>query len=269
MMKRGKAMIIDSHAHLMLPLERQIQWMDEANVDLTVLFTSTIHPEIATTLSELENEMNSLYAILNGTENPLTKRIYAIEQLVSVIKSAPERYLGFGSIPFALSYNENLIWIEKYILSNDFRGIGELAPQSGQIPQMDGLFRASQAVGGLPLWVHAFFPLNFIDIAELLNLAKRYPSVPTIIGHLGGMHWLATLREIFEIPNIYLDLSATFTTMAPAYAIKEFPDRCLFSSDAPYSSPLVARTILEHITHDERVLKQVLGENMAGLLKLS
>lgn len=261
-------MIIDSHAHVMLPPEKQIQWMDRANVDLTILFTSTIHPEIATNLSELEKEMNTLYDILNGTKNPLTERIHSIEQLASVIKSSPKRYIGFGSIPYGLSYDENLTWIEKYILANDFRGIGELTPQSGQISQIDDLFRASQEVGGLPLWVHAFFPLNFNDIKELLNLAKCYSSVPTIIGHLGGIHWLATLQEIYEIPNIYLDLSATFTTMAPTYAVKEFPNRCLFSSDAPYSSPLTARTILEQLIDDTGVLKQVLGENIAELLKV-
>ena len=112
------------------------------------------------------------------------------------------------------------------------------------------------------------FPLNLADIKELLDLARRYPAVPTIIGHLGGIHWLATLQGIREIPNLYLDLSATFTTMAPAYAIKEFPRRCLFSSDAPYSSPLAARTLLEQLTDDAGVLRQVLGENAAELLKL-
>jgi predicted TIM-barrel fold metal-dependent hydrolase len=261
-------MIIDSHAHVMLPPEKQLQWMDQADVDLTILFTSTIHPELATNLSELEKEMNTLYDILSGNKNPLIDRVQAIEELVSVIKSAPGKYVGFGSIPFGLPYNENLTWIEKHILANDFLGIGELSPQSGQIRQMDNLFRAAQELGGLPLWVHAFFPLTFTDIKELLNLAKRYPSVPTIIGHLGGIHWLATLREIHAVPNIYLDLSATFTTMAPSYAIKEFPSRCLFSSDAPYSSPFVARTILEQLTDDEGVLRQVLGENIAELLKL-
>lgn len=261
-------MIIDSHAHVMLPPEKQLQWMDEASVDLTILFTSTIHPESATNLAELEKEMNSLYGLLNGTKNPLTERIHAIEQLVSVIKSSPEKYLGFGSIPFGLSYDENLAWIEKHILPHDFRGIGELTPPSGQIPQLENLFRAAQEVGGLPLWVHAFFPLNWGDITELLNLARRYPSVPTILGHLGGTHWLAALREVFEIPSVYLDLSAVFTTMAPGWAIKEFPRRCLFSSDAPYSSPQAARTLLEPLMKDAGVSQQVLGGNAAELLKL-
>ena len=261
-------MIIDSHAHVMLPQEKQIQWMDEADVDLTVLFASTIHPETATSLAELETEMNTLYDILNGVKNPHLARVQALEQLGAVVRNAPDRYIGFGSIPFGLSYKENLHWIETNILANDFRGIGELTPPSGQIQQMEGLFQASQALGGLPLWVHAFFPLNFSDINDLLILAKKYPTVPTIIGHLGGIHWLSTLRAIGEIPNTYLDLSATFTTMAPSFALKEFPARTLFSSDAPYSSPLVARLVLEQLTDDKIILDQVLGENIATLLKL-
>lgn len=261
-------MIIDSHAHVMLPQEKQIQWMDEAGVDLTVLFASTIHPETATNLAELETEMNTLYDILNGVKNPHLARIQALEQLGSVVKTAPDRYLGFGSIPFGLSYQENLVWIEKYILANDFRGVGELTPPSGQIQQMEELFQASQALGGLPLWVHAFFPLNLTDIKELLTLAKNYPTVPTIIGHLGGIHWLSTLQSVREIPNTYLDLSATFTTMAPYFALKEFPTRTLFSSDAPYSSPLLARLVLEQLADDKSILDQVLGENIATLLKI-
>lgn len=261
-------MIIDSHAHVMLPQEKQIQWMDEARVDLTVLFASTIHPEMATSLIELETEMTRLYDILNGVTNPHRERVRALDQLRSVIRNRPERYIGFGSIPFGLSYKENLHWIETNILANEFRGIGELTPPSGQIERMEELFQASQAIGGLPLWVHTFFPLNSDDINRLLTLANHYPTVPTIIGHLGGVHWLSTLRAIRDIPNTYLDLSATFTTMAPYFALKEFPSRTLFSSDAPYSSPLVARLVLERLTDEKTVLNQVLGENIASLLKL-
>ena len=142
-------MIIDSHAHVMLPQEKQIQWMDEASVDLTVLFTSIIHPETATTLVELETEMNTLYDILNGVTNPHIARVQALEQLGAVIKNSPERYIGFGSIPFGLPYQENLAWIEKHILANDFRGIGELTPQSGQVQQMPESGFRNPGMGGL------------------------------------------------------------------------------------------------------------------------
>lgn len=261
-------MIIDSHAHVMLPQQRQLQLMEEANVDCTVLFTTSIHPETATSMEALEVELNSLYDILNGVKNPLNERIQAIAELAKIIKGNPTKYIGFGSIPFGLSYNENLAWINKYILANDFRGIGELTPGSGQVAQLESLFQASQEVGNLPLWVHTFMPLNFVDIKELLNLAKQYPTVPLILGHLGGMHWLNTLKAVKDIPNIYLDLSATFTTIAPSFAIREYPQRTFFGSDAPFCSPLTARTIIEQIVSDKHILEQVLGGNIAQLLNL-
>jgi predicted TIM-barrel fold metal-dependent hydrolase len=154
------------------------------------------------------------------------------------------------------------------LLANGFLGIGELAPGSGQVSQLETLFRASQEIGNLPLWVHTFFPLNFEDIKELLALARRYPTVPTIIGHMGGIHWLNTLKAIEDIPNTYLDLSATFTTIAPSFAIKEFPERTLFSSDAPYSSPLTMKTIIEQLVTDQYILDEVLGGNIARILQI-
>lgn len=98
--------------------------------------------------------------------------------------------------------------------------------------------------------------------------AQKHPDVPVIVGHLGGVNWLDTLKAVRDIPNVYLDLSATFTTMAPLFAIQEYPERCLFSSDAPYCSPLTARTIIEQIVKDRHVLEQVLGGNISRLLKI-
>jgi predicted TIM-barrel fold metal-dependent hydrolase len=261
-------MIIDGHAHVMLPPQRQLQLMEEAKVDCTILFTTTIHPETAISMEALESELNHLYDILNGVKNPLEERINAIAELAEVIKANPSKYIGFGSIPFGLSYNENLKWINKFILANNFRGIGELTPGSGLVSQLEPLFLASREVGNLPLWVHTFMPLIFKDIKELLLLAKKYPTVPLILGHLGGMHWLNTLKAVRDIPNIYLDLSATFTTIAPSFAIREYPQRTFFGSDAPYCSPLTARTIIEQIVSDKQILEQVLGGNIARLLNI-
>jgi len=261
-------MVIDSHAHVIFPPERQIQLMAEAEVDCTILFTSTIHPETSTNLDSFETELNKLYDILNGVTNPLNERIRAIKELTTVIERNPEKYIGFGSIPSGLSYNENLEWIDKYIVANSFWGIGELTPSSGTISQIEPLFRASLEFGNLPLWVHTFMPLNYEDIKELLLLAKMYPTVPLILGHLGGVNWLNTLKAVKDIPNAYLDLSATFTTMAPSFAIKEYPERTFFSSDAPYCSPLTARTIIEQLVKDRYVMEQVLGGNISRLLKI-
>lgn len=262
-------MVIDGHAHVMLPPGRQLAMMAEAGIDRTILFTSMVHPETAKDLIGFETELNKLYDILQGVKSPLQERIHAIEELAMIVKANPAQYIGFGSIPLGLTYDENMKWIETHILANCFRGIGELTPGSGLILQLEPLFRAARETGNLPLWVHTFMPLNFEDIKVLLTLAKQYSTVPLILGHLGGGHWLSMLKAVKDIPNTYLDLSATFTTMAPAFAIKEYPERTIFSSDAPYCSPLTARTIIEQIVSDQSILAQVLGGNVARLLQVA
>ena len=63
---RVNCMIIDSHEHLMLPSELQIEKMNEAGVDKTILFTTTPHPEKVSTLTEFKNEISVLFNILGG-----------------------------------------------------------------------------------------------------------------------------------------------------------------------------------------------------------
>lgn len=38
-------MIIDSHAHVVLPVEKHIEMMDSSGIDKTILFSTLVHPE--------------------------------------------------------------------------------------------------------------------------------------------------------------------------------------------------------------------------------
>ena len=77
-----------------------------------------------------------------------------------------------------------------------------------------------------------------------------------------------TIKLAKNHKNIYLDLSAVFTTIAPKLAIRELPDRTLFSSDAPYGSPKLSREMVELISPSDKVTEQVLGGNILKLLNL-
>ncbi len=252
----------------MLPFEKQLEWMDEAGVDKTILFSSTIHPETAPDLNAFEKEMAALDDILAGRKNPTQERLKAIEELTRSIDFNPSRYIGFGSMPMGFGMQESISWIEKHVIANRFHGIGELAPGTGQIAKLESVFAASAALGSLPLWVHSFFPLNFSDIQELLSLSAKYRTVPLILGHMGGIYWRQTLRLAKELPQVYLDLSASFTTLAPMMVARELPRRTLFSSDAPYTSPAAARSLMENAIKDPYIRARVFGENIAELLDL-
>ena len=265
-------MMIDSHEHIMLPTEKQLQMMDKAGVDKTILFCSTPHPENAASLTEIETEMAALGKVLSGAHNKETNRIRLkknIDDLTAVIAQYPNRFLGFGSVPLALSLPETKEWISSNILANGLRGIGEFTPSSdAQMQQLDTVVAAVQETAILPIWVHTFAPVTLSGIHLLMELCVKYPEIPVIFGHLGGTNWIETIKFTKTHTNVYLDLSAAFTSIATKMALIEVPDRCLFSSDAPYGEPYLYRQLIEFVSPSKETARRALGENIMELLQI-
>ena len=86
-------MIVDGHQHVMLPTSMQIQKMDEAGVDKTILFTTTPHVEKAetATLDAIGVEMQVLYQLLSGSYSPEAR----------IAKIKPSRMRQSGSMALA------------------------------------------------------------------------------------------------------------------------------------------------------------------------
>ncbi|XYJ23876.1 hypothetical protein ACSE3M_06430 [Bacillus velezensis] len=93
-------MIIDSHAHVVLPVEKHIEMMDSSGIDKTILFSTLVHPEKSESYDEFIQEMDVLNQILNNEINPLEARSKALEELRDAIAKYPDRFIGFGSVPF-------------------------------------------------------------------------------------------------------------------------------------------------------------------------
>jgi predicted TIM-barrel fold metal-dependent hydrolase len=266
-------MIIDSHAHLMLPVEKQITLMEKAGVDRTVLFTTTPHPERAVDLVTFEAELRILYNVLSGSyslEERLVKMRDTHAELEAVLKQYPDRFLGFGCVPLGLDFQTTGDWIEQQVIARGLVGVGEFTFASDTVQSLKVVLAVLMELPvKLPVWIHTFHPLNLTDLKELVVLARQFPRVPVIFGHMGGFHWLDTIKFAKEQANIYLDLSAAFTTIAPWLAIKELPERTLFSSDAPYGNPFLARKMVETVSESAEVTALVLGENLGRLLNLN
>ncbi|MFT8888166.1 MAG: amidohydrolase family protein [Ethanoligenens sp.] len=264
-------MIIDSHEHVMLPTEKQLKGMDAAGVKRTVLFTTTPHPEKARNLAEFEQEFQILNTILSGhftKEERCHSVKRTIAELCGVLKAHPDRFYGFGMVPFSLTEEETSAWIEENIVGGGLKGIGEISPANGTVKLLPSIFKAASQYDRLPLWLHTFHPVTREDIMEIAVLCGQFPNVPVIFGHMGGVNWLDAIHLAKEHPNIHLDLSATYTAVAPRFAIEELPERTLFSSDAPYGDPLLYRKMVERVSPSTEVAERVLGGNIAELLKL-
>lgn len=265
-------MIVDSHEHIMLPTEKQINMMDEAGVSKTILFCSAPHPEHATSLDEIEAEMNALYKVLSGAnskEANIARQKKNIGDLVGIIKSYPNRFLGFGSVPLEMSLTETREWISNNIIANSLQGVGEFTPgNEQQIMQLDTIFQAIKDTAICPIWVHTFNPVTMDGIKLLMGLCEKYSDVPVIFGHLGGTNWIDVIKFARTHKNVYLDLSAAFASIATKMALIELPDRCLFSSDAPYGEPYLYRQLIEFVSPSKEVANRALGDNIMELLHI-
>ncbi|KYG25787.1 amidohydrolase family protein [Priestia endophytica] len=263
-------MIIDSHAHVVLPIENHIKMMDKSGIDKTVLFSTLVHPEKINNYKEFITEMDKLNQILNNEVNPIEARLNALEELSTSIKQHPDRFVGFGSVPLSYSPNDPKLneWIEKLIKQYKMKGLGEFTLGTGQIQLLEPIFKAASDYDSLPIWVHTFHPLSLKDIQELFLLTQKYENVPVIYGHMGGIHWLQTIELIKRAENAYLDISAFYTTYALSLAIKEIPERTLFSSDFPYGDPFLNIQAIERHTTSQEIANRVLGGNIQTLLKL-
>lgn len=263
-------MIIDGHSHVILPTEKHIELMDSAGVDKTVLFYTSVHPETSATFIDLQREMTRLNEIVAGkTSAATTARLIGLKEQRNAISLYPTRFTGFGSVPLTL-HEENEIgeYIEKEVIDNGYVGLGEFTLPSGSVKLLKPIFKASTGFGNLPLWIHAFNPLILKDITEIAQLAKDFPSIPVIVGHLGGSNWLETIELAKSVPNLYLDISAYFSTLVLKMAINEIPSKCIFGVDMPYGDLQLSIDAVRKLSGDDKIANAVLGENVAALLDL-
>jgi len=262
-------MIIDGHQHVLKDTKHQIELGLNCNVDKVILFPTLVHPETANTREEFSQEMNKLYKILSGEINPVEARINSINELVTSIKAAPDFFTGFGSCPSGMDIEQTGEWIEKYIIGNNLKGIGEISLASGKVSSIENIFQyIHQHHTKLPIWIHTFNPLTFADIKEITELAEKYNTVKIILGHSGGSSWLDVIDLIQNKKNIYMDISASFTVLSIKYISEALPDRCVFSSDLPYGDPSLSIRQIEYIIKDMHIRDNVLGLNTKHLLNL-
>ncbi|MNM93730.1 Amidohydrolase [compost metagenome] len=263
-------MIIDGNSHVTLPLQEHIKDMDMAGIDKTVLFPTTFHPEASTNFTEVKASMEFLNDLLAGKKGSMVEaRKKSVSEVVEAINLYPDRYIGFGAVPVGLELDATLQYVDEVIEKNNLVGMGEFTLGSGQIHLLNNIFYASQEFHNLPVWIHAFFPLTFSDIKEISELAKRYPRTPVILGHLGGINWIETVALVKEIPNLYLDTSAYYSTFILGSIINEVPAKCFFGVDRPFGDLQLSKDAILRLANTPSIASLVLGENIAQLLHKS
>ena len=260
-------MIIDGHSHVTLPIEEHIQLMDNAGIDKTILFSTTFHPELANNAQEVKEKMKYLNDLLSGKKGSmLEERKASITELLNAIKQYPDRYIGFGAVPIGLSLYDTEQYIEENIFNNNLAGIGEFTLGIGQSHLLENIFQAVNKFDKMPIWIHAFNPYTLRDIKETVSIAKKFPEIKVILGHLGGSNWIETMDIVAETPNLYLDTSAFFSTFVLSIVINEIPEKCIFGVDHPFGDIELSKQAILKYSKSRDISKAVLGENIAKIL---
>ena len=108
------------------------------------------------------------------------------------------------------------------------------------------------------------------DPGQLLAIAEAFPNLRCIAAHLGcwGDWDVEKIRLLTKLPNVYTDISSTFSCGGDASALMEIlgefdPGRIFFGSDYPLFSPERELERLGNLGLSEGVLEDICFNNFS------
>lgn len=156
-------------------------------------------------------------------------------------------------------------------LGNGARGI-KLHPRAQAFDfgggELDGVFRLAEDAK-VPILIHAGRGLP--PLADgLVDLALRHPGAALILAHGAICDQGIITSRLADHPAVLYDISCFFPIDVIELLARAPVERIVFASDPPYGAPASALYLALRVAAqaglDERALRGVLGETMAGLL---
>lgn len=112
-------------------------------------------------------------------------------------------------------------------------------------------------------------PDRFAPPEVLVRVAKRYPEMSLIIGHMGMERWRDIVELAMPFPNVYLEICSSLPQRDRlSTAIQRVgAERIVFGTDMPLLEPAVSLGLVEgaHLARTER--ERILGGNITRILE--
>ncbi|MGV9310707.1 amidohydrolase family protein [Streptomyces sp. NPDC003691] len=150
----------------------------------------------------------------------------------------------------------------------DFRGL-EISPAVHGVgltdPRVAGLV-GTAAESGHPVYV-VCLDRPGSGVADLVALARRFPSARFVLGHsgIGNIDFYA-LTLIQDEPNILLETSGGYTSVAAAALSRLGAGRVVFGSEYPLQHPSVELAKFRALRPSPGEWRQIAWDNAHGLL---
>ena len=200
-------MLIDVHAHFYQPDGQRADWAERNSSRLRAGEQMGITRHVASILGTWGRQSPTYFP------SPADVRS-GNDALLGLIAFHPDRISGYACVN--PNYTEHAVAEISRCLAAGMIGIKLAASRRADDPLLDPIGEAARD-HGVPILQHVWqhrrveWPgQEASDAAELATLARRHPTVPFILAHIGGGgDWLHSLRAIRDVENLYVDLSGS------------------------------------------------------------
>lgn len=257
-------MIVDSHIHLITDTtgyyaykksagaydsqlwdaERIVRLLDEVGIDHSFLLT-----------------LSGLYGFNDGR--------LANDEIASAVRAFPDRFTGFATTWPHRDPEESAREALR-ALDMGLKGL-KYHPWLQSFPANSAYLYPTLEVcakHSMPVLFHTGTP-PYSQPFQVMEQARRFPTVPFIIGHFGKLLFLDAVRSAELCPNVYLETSGA-QVADMAYALEHMPaERILFGTDLPVGGAAAARWDMikvRSVPMTKEQEKAVFGDNAMRLV---
>lgn len=191
-------------------------------------------------------------------------------EVLRAIDKHPDRAFGFVYLS-AKHPEESLAELERCVANGPMVGVKLWVAEKCSVAAIDAIIQRAAELKAV-IFQHTWFKTNGNYPGEstpndLVALAKRFPDVPIICGHTGGM-WEPGIRAIRAQANLYADLAGS----DPTAGFTEMAVRELGASRVIYGSDCGGRSFASQLAKvhganiSETDKQKILCDNLRGLM---
>ena len=145
--------------------------------------------------------------------------------------------------------------VKKYLGSDKFVGVkynGEYSRAPACADSNDEIFKLIEAEYGKPLLLHTWGlpehgnPIAYSLPSQTLTLARKFPKMPIIMGHMGGPEWASAIEVTAQADNLYLDTCCSYADRDKvAEAVKVLgAEKIMFGSGMTENNPFGQKAVV-------------------------
>jgi len=181
------------------------------------------------------------------------------DYIAKCVKKYPKRLVGFGRVdPRREDALKELNRIKNRLGLTGLKLHPIVECFRPDHPFFNKLFQKANRFG-LPILFHSGD--GFSSPGLILKIAKKYPKLPIILGHLRE----STINALKEYENVYVETSGTLPDFIEL-SVDMCEDKILFGSDIPYYRYPVQIAIVEAAEISQKAKRKIFFENFQDFL---